>query len=158
TVEPKMNEGLQERLTYTIHDMKTDMGYIKLGWERMRLYMRFKVDVMEQAMANIIDALAKGPQDKHWMVYAQGADFLMQYDGDLAQALDWARKSTDLESHAWNWHIRAKAEAKQEAYVDALASSIKSLKTGMADPEDMYFNAAVEQIVGDATGYVEPAI
>src|SRR5690606_17794329 len=49
-------------------------------------------------------------------------------------------------------------EAKQEAYVDALASSIKSLKTGMADPEDMYFNAAVEQIVGDATGYVEPAI
>jgi hypothetical protein len=158
TVEPKMNEGLQERLTYSIHDMKTDMGYIKLSWDRMRLYMRFKVDVMEQAMANIIDALAKGPQDKQWMVYAQGADFLMQYDGDREQALDWARKSTDLESHAWNWHIRAKAEARHEDYVDALASSIKSLKTGMADPDDMYFNAAADQIVGEAADYVEPAV
>jgi len=158
TVEPKMNEAVQERLLYSIHDMKSDMGYIKLSWDRMRLFMRFKVNVMEQAMANIIDALATGPQDKQWMVYAQGADFLMQYEGDPGQALDWARKSTDLESHAWNWHIRAKAEAMQEEYVDALASSIKSLKTGMADPADMYFKASVDRIIGEAATYVEPAI
>src|SRR5688500_5915269 len=51
-VTPKLNEGMQERLTYTIHDMKMDMGYVKLAWEKMRLYMRFKVNMMEEAMAN----------------------------------------------------------------------------------------------------------
>jgi len=158
SVEPKMNEGMQERLTYSIHDMKSDMGYIKLGWERMRLYLRFKVDVVEQAMANIIDALAKTPQDQQWMVYAQGADFLLQYDINPGQALEWSRKASELESNSWTWHLRAQAEAKNEEWVDALGSTLKSLKTGLADPTDGYFKEHMEEMAGAAADYVEPAV
>lgn len=138
-VTPKMNEGQQERLTYSIHDMKMDMGYIKLAWEKMRLYMRFKVDVMEQAMANIIDALEASPEDKKWVVYAQGAQFLIDADSNADQAVEWAKKSTDQFSTSWNWYIRAQAEARKGDMMAAVASGTKSAEIGLADENDHYY-------------------
>jgi hypothetical protein len=146
TVEPKMNEGLQERLSYTIHDMKMDMGYIKLGWEKMRLYLRFKVDVMEQAQANIIAALGKTPPEKKWVIYARGAQFLVDADGNMDQALDWAKLSTDQYSSSWNWYIRAKVEAKRGDMAAAVASGTKSAELGLASETDNYYEDHKEEI------------
>lgn len=139
TVTPKLNEGMQERLTYTIHDMKMDMGYIKLAWEKMRLYMRFKTNMMEEAMVNLMDALEKSPEDKKWIVYAEGAQFLMDSEGNIDQALEWANKSTDRFSASWNWYIRAKAEAKKGDMVAAVASGTKSAEIGLADDKDHFY-------------------
>lgn len=139
TVTPKMNEGLQERLTYTIHDMKMDMGYVKLAWEKMRLYMRFKVDVMEESMANIMDALEASPTDKKWFVYAEGAKFLLDADGNADQALEWATKATDLNSNSRTWYIRARAEAKKGDLVSAVASGTQCAEMGLADENDNYY-------------------
>lgn len=151
TVEPKMNEGLQERLIYTIHDMKMDMGYIKLSWEKMRLYLRFKVDVMEQAMSNIIAALGTTPPEKKWVIYAEGAQFLIDANGNMDQALEWAKMSTDQYSGSWNWYIRAKVEAKKGDMSSAVASGTKCAETGLADEADTYYeenkaeiNAAIQ--------------
>ena len=138
-VTPKMNEGLQERLTYTIHDMKMDMGYVKLAWEKMRLYMRFKVDIMEESMANIMEALEAAPEDRKWIVYAEGAQFLLDADGNIDQAMEWAKKSTDQFSTSWNWYIRAKAEAKKGDLVAAVASGTKCAEIGLADEKDHYY-------------------
>ena len=52
-----MEDGSIERLSYTINEKGMDWGYIKFSWERLRLFMRFKTDVIEQAMSNIIAAL-----------------------------------------------------------------------------------------------------
>lgn len=139
TVEPKMNEGLQERLTYSIHDMKMDMGYIKLAWEKMRLYMRFKVDVMETSMANLLDALETTPEDRKWIVYAEGAQFMLDADGSVDQALEWATKSTDRYSSSWNWYIRAQAEAKKGDMLAAVTSGTKCAEIGLADQQDKYY-------------------
>lgn len=139
TVQPKMNEAVQERLTYTIHDMKVDMGYIKLAWDKMRLYMRFKTDVMEEAMANLIDALEAAPEEKKWMVYAEGAQFLLEADGNIDQALEWATKSTDRMSNSWNWYIRARIEAKKGDMQAAVASGTKSAELGLANESDMFY-------------------
>lgn len=139
TLTPKLNEGLQERLTYTIHDMKMDMGYVKLAWEKMRLYLRFKVDMMEEAMGNIIDALEASPEDKKWVVYAQGAQFLVDADANIDQALEWAKKSTDMFSTSWNWYIRAQVEAKKGDMMSAVASGTKCAEIGLADENDNYY-------------------
>ena len=138
-VVPKMNEGMQERLTYTINDMKMDMGYIKLSWEKMRLYMRFKTDVMEEVMADIANALDATPEEKKWVVYAQGAEFLLNADGSLDQALEWAKKSTDRMSQSWNWYVRAKIEAKKGDMTSAVASGTKCAEIGLADEKDNYY-------------------
>lgn len=147
-VEPKMNEGLQERLSYTIHDMKMDMGYIKLGWEKMRLFLRFKTDVMEQAMANIIAALGTTPPEKKWTIYARGAQFLLDADGNMDQALDWAKLSTDQNSTSWNWYIRAKVEAKRGDMAAAVASGTKCAELGLASETDNYYEDNKEEING----------
>lgn len=151
TVEPKMNEGLQERLIYTIHDMKMDMGYIKLSWEKMRLYLRFKTEVMEQAMSNIIAALGTTPPEKKWEIYAEGAQFLIDANGNMDQALEWAKLSTDQFSSSWNWYIRAKVEAKKGDFSTAVASGTKCAEMGLADDKDNYYeenkaeiNAAIQ--------------
>ncbi|HZV68322.1 MAG TPA: DUF2911 domain-containing protein [Saprospiraceae bacterium] len=146
TVQPKMNEGMQERLTYTINDMKTDMGYVKLAWEKMRLYMRFKTDVMEQSLANIMNALEAAPEEKKWEVYAKGAQFMLDADGNIDQALEWIKKSTDRASHSWNWYIRAKIEAKKGDYTSAVASGTKSAELGLADEKDTFYEENKEEI------------
>jgi hypothetical protein len=152
-VEPKMNEAPQERLTYTIHEMKMDMGYIKLSWEKLRLFMRFKVNVMEEAMANIIDALGKTPPEKKWVIYAQGAQFLIDSDTNLDKALEWARMSTDQFSHSWNWYIRAKAEAKKGDMTAAVASGTKCAEIGLADENDTYYEEHKEEINSAIQGW-----
>lgn len=153
TVEPKMNEGQQERLIYTIHDMKMDMGYIKLSWEKMRLYIRFKSDVMEQAMANIIAALGSTPPEKKWEIYAQGAQFLVDADGNMDQALDWAKLSTDQHDGSWNWYVRAKVEAKKGDMASAVASGTKCAELGLASEEDTYYEEHKEEINSAIQGW-----
>jgi hypothetical protein len=153
TVEPKMNEGLQERLIYTIHDMKMDMGYIKLSWERMRLFLRFKVEVNEQAMANIIAALGTTPPEKKWVIYAQGAQYLMDADGNMGQALEWATLSTDQFSHSWNWYVRAQVEAKKGDMAAAVASGTKCAELGLASETDNYYDENKETINAAIQGW-----
>jgi hypothetical protein len=153
TVTPKMNEGIQERLTYSIHDMKMDMGYIKLAWEKMRLYMRFKVNMMEESLANLMEALDKTPDEKKWIVYAQGAQFLVDADGSMDQALEWAKKSTEQFSSSWNWYIRAQVEAKKGDMMSAVASGTKSAEIGLADEKDNYYEDNKDEINAAIQGW-----
>lgn len=145
-VEPKMNESMLERLSYTITDMKPDMGYIKLSWEKMRLYLRFKVDLVTPVMANITAVLDTTAENKKWSLYATGAEFLLQNDGNIDQAYDWIKKSTDLKSGCWNWYVRGEIEAKKGDNVAAVASGTKSIELGMAFDDDEYYKEHSEEI------------
>ena len=152
---PKLNESMVERLTYTIHehDKKMDAGYIKLSWEKMRLYMRFRINTMEQAYANIITALEKSPEERKWIVYTQGAEFLLSVDGSTDQALEWATKSTDQISNSWNWYVRAQAEAKKGDMTAAVASGTKSAEIGLADENDHYYEDHKQEINSAIQGW-----
>jgi hypothetical protein len=146
TVKPKMNEGVQERLMYSIHDMNAEMGYIKLSWEKMRLYLRFKVDVMDQAMANIAAALVATPDSQKWAVYTQGAKFLMDVDGNLDQALSWAKLATEQTEHSWAWFVRAKVEAKKGDMAAAVASGTKCAEIGLMSQTDTFYKENAEEV------------
>ncbi len=146
TVEPKMNESMQERLTYSITDMKADMGYIKLAWEKMRLYLRFKVDLVTPVMANINSTLDTVAENKKWIVYSKGAEFLLQSDVNMDQAYDWAKKSTERFGSCWNWYVRAQIEARMDDYVTAVASGTKSIELGMAFDDDNYYKEHEKEI------------
>ncbi|HJW28908.1 MAG TPA: DUF2911 domain-containing protein [Saprospiraceae bacterium] len=156
TVEPKMNEASQERLTYAINDMKMDMGYIKLAWEKMRLYIRFKTDVVQQAMNNIFNVLDTIPEQRKWMVYTQGAEFLMEADANLDQALDWAKKSTDRWNSSWNWYVLGEIQAKKGDMAAAVASGEKSIEFGMANDKDDYYKEHAEEIAKAREAWATP--
>jgi len=109
--KPQMKSVDEERLVYSIHDQGVDKGYIKLAWGKARIYLRFRVDVLEPALANVDAALETAKEEEKWIIYAQGASFLLDNDWQIRQAMEWADKSTRLHDHSWNWYVKARAQA-----------------------------------------------
>jgi len=145
-IKPTYQNGLQERLVYTIHDHESDKGYIKLAWEEVRLYIRFKVDVMGPAMENILTAIENAPEDKKWIMYAQGADFILKSDQNLRQGLQWADMSTARRNSAWNWWIKAQLQAKSGDLTSAVASAQKTIELGEVAGNDTFFLKTRDEI------------
>lgn len=145
-VTSKIAKVTEKRLNFSIVDQGVDKGYIRFGWANRRVYIRFKVEVMEQALANVEDALSKAEEDRKWIIYAQAADFLMESEKHQAKALEMAQKSTDLFSHSWNWFMRAKAEAKNGDFKSAIASAKKSAEVGAGNADDNFYKDSKDMI------------
>ncbi len=145
-VKPTFNNGVQERLMYSIHDHDTDKGYIKFAWGDVRLYLRFKVDVLAAAMENILTAIEEAPEDKKWVMYAQGANFLLEVDQNMRQALQWADMSTSRRNSAWNWWVKAQLQAKSGDLTSAVSSAQKSIDLGESAGTDGFYNRSKAEI------------
>ena len=145
-----------ERLAYSIHDQDIDKGYLKLAWEKKRIYLRFNIKVMDHAMANITEALEKAEPNKKWMTLTQGAQFLLDQEENLDLALEWSRQSTELKGHSWNWYVRAQILAAKGKFKDALECSTKSRSLG-AKEKDKYFKTNKEKILASVEEWKEKA-
>ncbi len=145
-VKPTFDNAIQERLTYSVHDHDTDKGYIKFAWEKARLYLRFQVDVLAAATNNILDAIDAAPEDKKWIMYAQGANFLLESDQNLRQALQWADMSTARKGSAWNWWVKAQLQAKSGDLTSAVASAQKAMELGEMAGNDGFYIRSKDEI------------
>lgn len=148
-IKPQFQTVNQERLTYSIHDQDLDKGYIKLAWGKARVYLRFRVYVEEEALTNIKEALETADEDEKWVIYAQGANFLLENELDPRQAMEWADKSTKLHDHSWNWYVKARLQAKAGDYSGALASAARSSEAGAANPRDTFFKNSRQEITAN---------
>jgi DUF2911 family protein len=151
-VKPQFKKVNQERLTYSIHDQTADKGYFKMAWGKARLYVRFKVDVLEAALANVDKALEEAKDEDKWAIYAKGADFLLDLEKETRQAMEWADKSTSLREHSWNLYIKAQAQAASGDYSGAVTTAAKSAEVGMANADDHFYEdskAEIEKTVAD---------
>lgn len=129
----------QERLEYGIVDQAMDKGYIRFAWGKKRAYIRFAVDVMDKALANIEKALEGAEEDQKWGIYGQAADFLSMSEEHLDQALEYAEKSTAMFEHSWNYWVKAQIQALKGDYKGAVASAAKSKEVGMANEKDTFY-------------------
>ncbi len=138
-VDVKTDAGKsQERLFYRVTDNGTlDKGVIALAWGTTRVHIDFSVEVKERAMRNIEKNLPTIPEDRQWQAYGQAAEFLMDVE-EYDKALGYARKSTQLGNHAWNWWLRAKIEAQTGDYKAAYASAEKAKAFGIANDNNYY--------------------
>lgn len=145
-IKPQFKKVNQERLTYSIHDQTIDKGYFKMAWGKARLYVRFKVDVLEAALANVDTALEEAEEDDKWAIYARGASFLLDLEKETKQAMEWADKSTSMHEHSWNLYIKAQAQAASGNYSGAVATAAKSAEVGMANEDDNYYQNSQAEI------------
>ncbi|RLD21689.1 MAG: hypothetical protein DRI69_03400, partial [Bacteroidetes bacterium] len=151
-VKPQFKKVNQERLTYTLHDQTADKGYFKMAWGKARLYVRFKVDVLEAGLANVDKALEEAKDEDKWAIYANGASFLLDLEKETKQAMEWADKSTSLREHSWNLFVKAQAQAASGDYSGAVATAAKSAEVGMANEDDHYYEnskAEIEKAVAE---------
>jgi hypothetical protein len=73
----KDSDIIEEYLNYTIVKQGADAGYIRLAWGEKRIYVRFRVEVLDQALTNFDKAMAGVDQENRWQIYLQGAELLM---------------------------------------------------------------------------------
>lgn len=139
-ITPRLNRTSEERLTYDIIDQAMDAGYIRFAWDHIRLFIRFKVNYLDKAISNLETAVADNNQkERHWSYYAEGADFLLGINQRPETALKWAKASTELFNHGWNWFIRAQAEAANGDYKSAVKSVTKCMELDQASDTDNYY-------------------
>ncbi len=147
-VKPQFKKVTEERLSFSIHDQAVDKGYIKMAWGDLRLYLRFKVEVLEQALANVDDAIESAPADQKWQVYAYGAMFLLDNGWETRQAMEWADKSVTLSENSWNTYLKARAQAESGDYSGAIQSANKCRMLGNTNPDDNFYANNKDEVEG----------
>lgn len=150
----KNSDIVEEYLNYTIVKQGPDAGYIRLGWDDKRIYVRFRVEVLDKAMANFEKALVGVSKENRWQIYLQAAELLMEFDGHEMEALDYAQKSTALQGHFRNWWVKAQLEAKVGDFVTAVASAEKAAAFGLSTDNEIYlqtYKAAIAEKIQEWT-------
>jgi len=137
----------EERLRYEVIGQNVENGYILLSWEKLRLYLRVKVDAMQQAVLEITTALAAAEDGQKWRINAQAADFLLQA-GQPAPALQYVETSIAQREMPWNYWIKARILAAREDFAGALTAAEKAGKLAKANPKDDFYENARKEIEG----------
>ena len=135
----------QEHLQYEIIGQNVENGYILLSWEKLRLYLRVKVNAMEKAVLEITTALAAAPEDQKWRINAQAADFLL-WVGQPGPALQYIQESIGQNETPWNVWVKAQILAAREDYAGALVAAESVKKLAAAAPEDNFYENQKKEI------------
>ena len=145
----------QERLAYEVVDQNPEQGYIRLAWDKARVYIRFRVNVVEDAMQQVDAALEHAQPGQKWMIMARGAEFLLETGKQIGQAMDWADESSDLKQASYNWWVRARVLAKKEMFLEAIESGKKAIEFGKRDTADSYYKLNEQQIRSQMESWVQ---
>ena len=92
------------RFTISIQEITDNSAVINVFWSTTRVTLDLGVEVDERVMANIESVLA-GPSGGD---YYNAASYYHSSGKDLAQALEWINKATDVAEPKF-WQVRRKA-------------------------------------------------
>ncbi len=128
--------ALSEWLTYEIYPASGSSAYVDLYWEKLRVSFLVDVDVAGIVTARMKKALAQAkPGD--WRILADAAEYLLEQDADLAQALTWIERSVRIRETPENLHIKARLQMVAGQGADAhrtLARALKLAQDAKAPP------------------------
>jgi len=140
-VSPRFSKkGSEESLAYEIERQNLENGYLLLSWEKLRLYMRIKVDAMDKAVEEIKTALTNASEEDRWKVEAQSADFLL-WAGQPGPAFAYIERSIALNSNSWNYWLKAKIHAALGDLDKALEAGSNAVEMGVKDEDDNYYES-----------------
>jgi hypothetical protein len=118
----------RERLAFLFADTTEDATRLDLEWAALRVSVPIEVDTKAQARANIDKAL-----DEAWRPHFASARYLLEQDGDLAEALRLADGSIAIKPTWWNHWVKAQILAKQGRPTDAVATGERAQALGKGD-------------------------
>jgi len=106
-VKPKTLSSHTEWLTYDIDPASRSSAYVDLRWERLRVSFLVEVDVDSLVSAQLKKAIAKaGAED--WKLYADAAQYYLEQNAQLDQALGWAEKSIRIQENPTNLFVKGR--------------------------------------------------
>lgn len=115
-----------ETFTIDFSNLGDGTADINLYWENTKVTFAVKNDYKEKALANINDAIKDA--ESSFRTYEGAAEYYLDNNLDLDQALTWAKKSVDMSEKFWNVYTLSRVYAAKGMYKEAIASAERSLK------------------------------
>ena len=144
-VKPRDAE-FRETLAYTFDDIKPDSALATLRWEKLAVPFRVSADTKGTTLRSIKNQL-RNTGGFTWAGYDEAANWLLDNNYELAQALDWEDTSIQNEERFENLETKSRiltAMGKKEESDKALARAFEK-----ADPVQIYSYARGIQRGGD---------
>jgi hypothetical protein len=127
TVKPQQNTRKVESFTINFANLKTDAADVEILWDNTIVPFTIKTDVDSKVMAQIQkEAIDNANADPN--VYAAAANYYLETNRDLKQALAWMKKANATDPKFWNLHAQAKIEAQMKDYKNAVKTAEKSIE------------------------------
>jgi len=126
SVKPHAAEAF-EQLTYTFENVKADSAAATLRWEKLAVPFQIGVDVKGVVLRSIKNEL-RNVGGFTWAGYDEAAQWCLDNNYNLEEALKWEQTSIDNEPRFENWETKSRilnAMGKKEEADKALATALE---------------------------------
>ena len=125
-VKPHAAEAF-EQLTYTFESVKPDSAVATLRWEKLAVPFQINVDVKTVVLRSIKNEL-RSVGGFTWAGYDEAAQWCLDNNYNLEEALKWEQTSIDNEPRFENWETKSRilsAMGKKDEADKALATAFE---------------------------------
>jgi len=105
-VKAKAVKEFSEWLTYEVYPASRSSAYVDLYWEKLRVSFLVEVDVDSIVTARMKRAMSRAG-DRDWKIYADAAEYFVEQNRELTQALGWVEKSIRIQENPVNLSVKA---------------------------------------------------
>ena len=142
-VKPAENRFV-ESLTIYFSDVTTSSAVVNIAWENLKVSFDIKINTDSIAYKNIKRAIASAKPDD-WVIYAASANYAVDNNVHLDEAMDWIDKSISIKETYYNDFVKAKLLGKKGQKKEALKLIKKSRELGKGDKEFKTFVSQVDK-------------
>jgi len=101
----------QESMLFAFDEVSADAATLSLRWEKLRLPITIGIDIEATTLASIREQL-KGLSQFTWQGWGQAANWCLQNDVNLEEAVQWADNSIGAEDRFENQSAKSQLLAK----------------------------------------------
>jgi hypothetical protein len=147
--KPQTAAENQEWLLYTFDPVGENSAQVNIRWERLRVPFTVEVkDVKALALEKARGAVASAKPDD-WQTPLQAANYLLQNNYELGQALAWTEQSIKTRENFNNLNLKARILAAQGKTAEAVATGEKAVQVGRAANANAQALAGFEKTLAD---------
>lgn len=146
-VRPKLLKEHTEYLTYDLQPASRASAYVDLYWEKLRISFLVDVDVDGMVSTRIKRAMAKAG-DADWKIFSEAAEYFLEQERDLAQALTWVERSIKIQENPTNLYVKARLQRAVGQGPQAVLTADKALKLAKAQGASPAVIGPIQQSLG----------
>ncbi len=135
-VKPSALTSTVETFEISVSDITMNTAVVNIAWEKTKASFKVGTDVDTKIMASIEKTFNPKPEAGS---YFSAASYYYESGKDLAKALEWVNKATEINKDAfWMVHLKAKILKKQNNFPDAIAAANQSKEMAKKAGNDDY--------------------
>jgi tetratricopeptide (TPR) repeat protein len=123
------SHDMTELLTYDFVNLTKNSGELVLNWEKKQFPVKIEFAVDDIVMANAEEQL-KNTAGFNWMGYSSAANYALQNNTHLAEAVEWVDKSITMNKNFTNMTIKSALLRKQNKPEEASRTEKEAIDMG----------------------------